>query len=431
MILVWNVLGATRKAFGLALKEVRHRFKPKIVVLVETRCSSDNAQKIIRRMGFKFQLLEEARGMSGGIWILWDDPDISISLVCSHHQFVHCHIQGVGRKPWFFTAVYGSPREAEWRSLWEELSNIAVSMVEPWMLAGDFNDISALEKQRGGAMVSERKCKKFLDQITACKLLDLGAEGPKFTWKGPVTHFANRIYKRLDRSLCNLEWRRVFDTAFVRVGPQLQSDHHPLLISITGHKQHQANRPFRFEAAWIKHGEFKRFIKDNWDNQQSIHKELQSLEPKLLSWNVNTFGHIKQKKNELIRRINGIQKACQGAENAYLQDLELKLRAELAEILDQEEILWFQKSRTKWLNDGDRNTAYYHAKTAVRRRKNRVSTLKNEEGEWVEGIAEVGGLVNRYFQELLRKSKLLGSGLTPAIIGHLLSRGIGVQLTED
>lgn len=48
----------------------------------------------------------------------------------------------------------------------------------------------------------------------------------------------------------------------------------------------------------------------------------------------------------------------------------------------QEEILWYQKSRSNWLNHGDRNTRYFHTTTIIRRRRNRVSGLKLPDGQW-------------------------------------------------
>lgn len=73
--------------------------------------------------------------------------------------------------------------------------------------------------------------------------------------------------------------------------------------------------------------------------------------------------------------------------------------------MHKEEIIWFQKARTEWMNDGDRNTTYYHTKTTVRRRRNRVTRLKDESNGWLEGDHEIGALVHRYFKTLFSEEE--------------------------
>lgn len=53
------------------------------------------------------------------------------------------------------------------------------------------------------------------------------------------------------------------------------------------------------------------------------------------------------------------------------------------EIVANEEILWYQKSRAKWLEFRDRNTRYFHGVTTIRRRRNHILALQNDQGQWI------------------------------------------------
>ena len=59
------------------------------------------------------------------------------------------------------------------------------------------------------------------------------------------------------------------------------------------------------------------------------------------------------------------------------QDLLLQLNKHCS----QEEIIRKQKSRVKWLQEGDRNTTFFHRSTIQHRMNNRISKLKIEAGE--------------------------------------------------
>lgn len=60
--------------------------------------------------------------------------------------------------------------------------------------------------------------------------------------------------------------------------------------------------------------------------------------------------------------------------------LERKLKLERQELLQQEEILWLQNSRIDWLKQCDSNTIFFRTSTLVRRRRNRVESLLNDQG---------------------------------------------------
>ncbi|MCH83403.1 hypothetical protein A2U01_0004223, partial [Trifolium medium] len=259
-------------------------------------------------------------------------------------------------------------------------------MREPWMLAGDFNDIAWENEKRGGAPISSRKCARFRDRMDACRLMDLGAMGPKFTWRGPLYHGGQRIYERLDRALSNDRWRLVYPDGFVKVLPRLEfSDHHPLLIVPIGEAHPRIPRQFKFESAWLLDESYSDMLREHWNDDALVSDNLSEIKSNVHQWKTNTFDKILIKKKRIMARLDGIQRALHnGNRNKGLWALEIKLNKELSETLQKEELMWFQRSRAKWLMDGDRNTRYYHLKTVNRRRRNNIVMLKDVNGSWVE-----------------------------------------------
>lgn len=86
-----------------------------------------------------------------------------------------------------------------------------------------------------------------------------------------------------------------------------------------------------------------------------------------------------------MKRLEGIHKSVQNRRHVGgLWIIEQNLQQEIHEILKKKELMWFQRLRTKWITDGDRNTKYYHIKTVHHRRKNKTVMVKNNEGRWVE-----------------------------------------------
>lgn len=104
---------------------------------------------------------------------------------------------------------------------------------------------------KGGDGCNLQKARRYADRMNDCRLLDLGSIGPKFTWKGPLKNGV-RTYRRLDRGLCNDEWRIQFPEAIVRVLLRVDfSDHHPILVSPFGAHCNHREKPFRFERVWF------------------------------------------------------------------------------------------------------------------------------------------------------------------------------------
>lgn len=229
----------------------------------------------------------------------------------------------------------------------------------------------------------------------------MGASGPKFTWTNGRQGSAN-VQKRLDRGLCNEDWRAMFPEGMIQNLPRTYSDHAPLLISPHGmHSITFMHRPFRFEAAWIMDATFGDVVLSSW-NGSNLREKIDNFSKAAISWNKNVFGNIFRKKRWTLARIKGVQDSQSKNFSHNLISLEKDLVADYNNILAQEELLWFQKSRAKWIVMGERNTRYFHLSTIIRRRKAKITTIKDNNNIWIEDPEAIKELVQNYFIDLFR-----------------------------
>jgi hypothetical protein len=129
------------------------------------------------------------------------------------------------------------------------------------MLIGEFNETLIPSDQRGG-IFQHTIVALFANFMDQCNLLDLTTTGGRFTWHR--NHNGNRILsKKLDRGLANVEWCLAFPKILSRFSVD-HSDHNPLLLHFGGLPIVTGPKPFRFEAAWIDHGDYSTLVERAW-----------------------------------------------------------------------------------------------------------------------------------------------------------------------
>nr|TKS12411.1 hypothetical protein D5086_0000063400 [Populus alba] len=82
-----------------------------------------------------------------------------------------------------------------------------------------------------------------------------------------------------------------------------------------------------------------------------------------------------------------------------------ELRREYNVVLQQEEMLWYQKSREKWVRYGDRNTKIFHTPTSTRRKKHCVHGLFLSPGEFCTDDVILQEEALCYFKSLFYSSE--------------------------
>ncbi|KAJ4836021.1 hypothetical protein Tsubulata_011341 [Turnera subulata] len=312
--------GANNTLFRSAFKDLVRDQQVHLAIVVEPRISGLVANNVIRSLGLKGSYKEDARGFSGGIWLLWRDDIVQVQVLFSHLQFVHVRVSRPGSGPVVLTAVYGSTSDGLRAQLWQNHLRLSSSIVEPWAVLRDFNVLAYGHEKRGGGQPLASKCAHFWDWMGNCGLLDLGYKGPDFTW------FRGDVAERLDLVLCNNAWRIRFPEGAVFHLPRRKSDHRPILLQESSMLAPPlASRPFCFQAAWMTHPQFVEFVRGSWGQHAQLCDSITSFTQAV--------------------RLAGLKRANSRSFHPWHHRLEAKLRLEFERILVREELLWMQKSR--------------------------------------------------------------------------------------
>lgn len=80
------------------------------------------------------------------------------------------------------------------------------------------------------------------------------------------------------------------------------------------------------------------------------------------------------------------------------------IKRDLMVAYKEEETFWSQKSRERWLLDGDGNTKYFHGSVQMERGRKQLDKLIDENGKIQRSEASKGEVASNYFTKLFKSS---------------------------
>lgn len=95
-------------------------------------------------------------------------------------------------------------------------------------------------------------------------------------------------------------------------------------------------------------------------------------------------------------------------------------KAELFQLLKQEEQFWHQKSRMAWLQQGDANTRFFHDAVNHRRRRNKITSIEVGTNV-ISDQKSIFEAFHNHFQELFGGDLASGDPLSMDRIGQFIS----------
>ena len=148
-------------------------------------------------------------GKSGGLAMIWK-KGTTIRLKSCSNSHIDVIVEGkADQDPWRATGFYGQPDSGKRKISWSLLEMLNKQCNMPWVVYGDFNEITHADEKIGWFDRDATQMWEFRECLSRCGLIDLGFVGQRYTWcNGRLGE--QRTLIRLDRGVANKAWRSMF-----------------------------------------------------------------------------------------------------------------------------------------------------------------------------------------------------------------------------
>ena len=437
-ILSWNVRGLNDRDKRLQVRSLIKQWGADIICLQETRLELVTRRIVRSLWGIHHVdwMFLGSVGASGGILLMWDRRVVEKIDEAVGDFSVSCRFRGViDQFDWAFSGVYGPQSDRERSLMWDELSGLASWWGTPWCVGGDFNVVRFPTERLGGEALTPAML-DFSDFISTFGLVDIPLEGGSFTWSNNRTDIS---MSRIDRFLYSTDWEDHFPDIHQKRLPRLLSDHYPLMLECGDFSR--GKRPFRFENMWLQSDGFVNQVKRWWESYHFVGTpsfilamKLRALKLDLKKWNVEVFGHVQNRRRQAMDELNVLDVE---EESRPLSSEERSQKIRLVEDLEksflQEEISWRQKSRALWLQEGDKNTKFFHRIANSHRRYNSISSLRIN-GDMSTDKEAISTSITQFYQDLYQEGvsrRPMLDGLEFSMISNEDSDWLGRPFEEE
>lgn len=389
--LSWNCRGSGGPATIQTLKRYLHSTGAILAFVSETRCHEKRAKRRITELGNYDLEAVSSVGQSGGLWALWRD-DLKVTVLEKSFHFIFLRIEDPER-PTVVGMIYGDPHHTLNGYIWERVQYYA-DQPTPVCLIGDFNSILHPHEKHGGSRRFRASNRDFRRMTEEAGMVDLGYQGPAYTWTNGRMG-AGLILERLDRAMATIGWTGLFPKAAVYHLPRFNSDHNPILL-MTEARPIKRRKAFRIENWWIDYPGFKESCAGILEGGVGSWGEtVNALRSGITRWERG----VPQPDHELKVIEKEMTMLQQQVPQHMQKEEEMKLQERYNDTLARIEMFWLQRSRLRWNVEGDANTAFFHATTRSRRRRNAITMIQIDDDRWIVEEKQVRTLfINHYKQ---------------------------------
>lgn len=182
---------------------------------------------------------------------------------------------------------------------------------------------------------------------------------------------------------------------------------------------------------WLRRPNFKDEVQHIWEtgagrHHQDVNQQIKHVRECLAKWNKKEFGHIKTRMHILREDLDNVTRSDG---NPHCYDEIQRIHTSMMELEQRQEIMWRQRSRQDWLQEGDRNTRFFHYYASTRRRNNRITTLKRQDGGVAETEEDIMEVVHNYFTTLFSSSRPPDNDQISSMVHQKVTNDMNYTLT--
>uniref|UniRef100_A0A803NUS3 Reverse transcriptase domain-containing protein n=1 Tax=Cannabis sativa TaxID=3483 RepID=A0A803NUS3_CANSA len=394
-----------KEDFVDALRSLIRSANPDVIFLMKTKRSALDKEVIWLRLGFNNGVEVSAEGSSRGLALFWRQRwDVQVTNMDTNKIVAKF---GGDRflSDWVRCFTYAPPTREDRLNFWNDLGGFMGVLSTPWLVMCDLNSVLSANEKVGGRVVTRSEWEGLRNFIFNHGAIDLVGVGALFTWTNGQE--AERlIWERLDCVIVSPDWLTQFKKAGVRNLAIRHSNHAPIILD-TRMERENFNAPFRYRDAWSRDSDCRRIIENTWKSGvEGYHSfilcyKLKATAKALCEWNRLVFGHCQTKMKELEKLLSEVQNHPSLKENL---ELEGTIMLELDEEENRLESIWKQKSRENRLKEGDKNSQFFHASIVVRRKRNHIWAVRQDDGTTIEERPNIVEYFRSKFRMLFNSS---------------------------
>ncbi|MCI24354.1 hypothetical protein A2U01_0045537, partial [Trifolium medium] len=92
---------------------------------------------------------------------------------------------------------------------------------------------------------------------------------------------------------------------------------------------------------------------------------------------------------------------------------------------------WAQRSRALWLQHGDKNTKFFHAKANIRRNKNKIESIKDPSGVVCHEDDQIERILINHFKELFTSQVSTNVQETVNVVKNKINPNMYQMLSDE